>query len=79
MSKSMETCPGGVSDKGSCSWQEAGGPCMCVLATGRLSQGRRESCGRGCVWEGWGPERGGAVVGGRRGWGSICEMYVQPP
>ena len=44
MSKSTKTCPGSVSDKGSCSRQEAGGLCVCMrvlpLASCRRGGGR---------------------------------------
>ena len=52
MSKSTKTCPGSLSDKGSCSRQEAGGLCVCICvpATGELLQGQRESCVRGGVY-----------------------------
>lgn len=78
MSKSMETCPGGVSDKGSCGWQEAGGPCMCVLPLAGCRRGGGELW-QGLCMGGLGGLSRCAVVGGRRGWGSICEMACAAP
>lgn len=59
MSKSMETCPGGVR-QGQLHGRRQVGP-ACVLATGRLSRGGGQMAG---LWEGraGGLERGGAVV-----------------